>query len=71
MNIAILGCSGSIGTTTLNIIRKYSNDFNVVLLANDKNQDALKKLGKEFKNANLWEHLFLTYSTTNKICCSI
>ena len=54
MNIAILGCSGSIGTTTLNIIRKYSNDFNVVLLANDKNQDALKKLGKEFKNANLY-----------------
>lgn len=47
--IAVLGCSGSIGTTTLNIIRKNIDKYKVSLLVNNTNLAKLKKLISEFK----------------------
>lgn len=47
--IAILGATGSIGTTTLNIIRQRPQDFEVALLANNDNLTKLKELINEFK----------------------
>ena len=37
-SIAVLGSTGSIGVTTLKIIEKYSNYFNVELLACNTNK---------------------------------
>lgn len=47
--IAILGATGSIGTTTLNIIRNNPNDFEISLLANNSQLAELKNLIEEFK----------------------
>lgn len=47
--IAVLGASGSIGTTTLNIIRQYPEDFEVTVIANNDNLDKLNDLASEFK----------------------
>lgn len=47
-NISILGSTGSIGTQTLNVVRRHSEDFNVVaILAND-NIELLYQQTKEF-----------------------
>ncbi|MFW5780878.1 MAG: 1-deoxy-D-xylulose-5-phosphate reductoisomerase [Bacillota bacterium] len=46
--IALLGATGSIGTTALNVIRQYKNDFEVMLIANNTNINALEKLINEF-----------------------
>ena len=47
--IAILGATGSIGKTTIDVIRRNLNDFQIVLLANDSNMFELEKLMKEFQ----------------------
>lgn len=47
--LAILGATGSIGTTTLDIVRNYIEDFEIVLLANNENLLGLEQLIKEFK----------------------
>lgn len=47
--LAILGATGSIGTTTLEIIRKNISDYEVVLIANNENLVGLEALLKEFK----------------------
>lgn len=46
--VLVLGCTGSIGTSTLNIIREFSNQFVVCGLTAHSNQDALEELSKEF-----------------------
>ena len=45
-NIGVLGCTGSIGTTTLRVIR--DNNFRVGLLANHSDLDGLLRLIEEF-----------------------
>ena len=47
--IALLGCTGSIGTTALNVIRKYKNEYKLVLIANNNNIEGLKRISSEFK----------------------
>ena len=49
-NILILGCTGSIGTSALNIAREFPNRFNVVGLTAHKSKERLQELSKEFGN---------------------
>ena len=51
--IAILGSTGSIGKTLLNIIRKDLKNFEIILLTANKNHKLLLKQAKEFKVKNL------------------
>ena len=51
--IAILGSTGSIGKTLLDIIRKDRKNFEIVLLTADVNYKLLLKQAKEFKVKNL------------------
>lgn len=52
--VAILGSTGSIGRTALNVIKKYKSDFEIILLANGSNVELLKKQGKEFNVKTLF-----------------
>ncbi len=47
--IAILGSTGSIGKSTLSIIEKNKNEFDIVLLSTNKNYQEIKKQCKIFK----------------------
>ena len=47
--IAILGSTGSIGKSTLEIIKKDKKNFDVVLLSTNKNIRELSKQKKVFK----------------------
>ena len=51
--IAILGSTGSIGKTTLNIIKKNKNDFSIVLLTTNKNINEIEKQCKKFNVKNV------------------
>ncbi len=51
--IAILGSTGSVGKTLLNIIREDKKNFEVVLLTANKNYNELLKQAKIFKVKNL------------------
>ncbi len=51
--IAILGSTGSIGRSTLDIIRKDKKNFQVVLLTANNNYKKLIKQAKEFKAKNI------------------
>ena len=51
--IAILGSTGSIGRTLLNIISKDKKNFEIVLLTANKNYKTLFKQANEFKVKNL------------------
>ena len=51
--IAILGSTGSIGKTLLDIIRKDRKNFEIILLTADRNYKLLLKQAKEFKVKNL------------------
>lgn len=55
--IAILGSTGSIGTQTLEIVRSYQKDLQVVALAAGSSVEALEKQIREFRPliAGLWE----------------
>lgn len=46
--ILVLGCTGSIGTSTLNIVREFSQDFSVVGLTAHSSEKKLVELSKEF-----------------------
>ena len=46
--ILVLGCTGSIGTNTLDIVRKMSDKFEVAGLSANKSANELKKLSDEF-----------------------
>ncbi len=51
--IAILGSTGSIGKTTLKIIKKNKSKFKIILLTANKNYKALIKQTREFKVQNV------------------
>ena len=51
--ISILGSTGSIGKTLLNIVEKRLKDFEIVLLSADKNHSSLLKQAKKYKVKNL------------------
>ncbi len=51
--IAILGSTGSIGKTLINIIKKDRKDFEIILLSADENYKELLKQAKYFKVKNL------------------
>lgn len=59
--IALLGATGSIGSTALNVIRNLKDDFRIVLLANNSNLKRLKELIEEFQpqSAFCLKHNFL------------
>jgi len=48
-SLSILGSTGSIGTQTLEIVRKFPNEFKIAGLTTNKNTELLKKQIKEFK----------------------
>lgn len=52
-NIAVLGSTGSIGASTLDVIRKFPGSFRVVALAVNSDIDSLYKQIKEFKPQNV------------------
>lgn len=47
--LAILGSTGSIGQSTLEIVRRYPDRFKIIALAAGKNKELLKKQVEEFK----------------------
>ena len=47
--IAIFGSTGSIGVQTLNVVRRFSNEYNVVALTGGNNTDLLERQVAEFK----------------------
>ncbi|MBS3097918.1 1-deoxy-D-xylulose-5-phosphate reductoisomerase [Candidatus Woesearchaeota archaeon] len=47
--LSILGSTGSIGTQTLEIVRKFPNEFKITGLTTNKHIELLKKQIKEFK----------------------
>lgn len=47
--LSILGSTGSIGTQTLDVVRKFPNEFKVVGLSCNSNIELLKKQAEEFK----------------------
>ena len=51
--IAILGSTGSIGKSTLDIIKKDKKNFNIILLTANNNYKKLIKQAKEFKAKNV------------------
>ena len=51
--IAILGSTGSIGKTTIDIIKKDIDNFDVILLTANNNYRKLVKQAKELKAKNL------------------
>ena len=53
MKIAILGSTGSIGKSTLDVIRKDKNFFEVVFLSANNNYKKLIQQAKEFNVKNI------------------
>ena len=51
--IAILGSTGSIGKSTIEILKKDKNNFDVVLLTTNNNYREILKQTKEFQVKNL------------------
>ena len=53
MKIAILGSTGSIGTSTLDVIKKDKKNFDVILLSANNNYKKLIQQAKEFNVKNV------------------
>ncbi len=51
--ICILGSTGSIGITTLNIIKRDKKNFNLILLSTNNNVEKIYRQAKEFKPKNI------------------
>ena len=51
--IAILGSTGSIGKSTINIIKKDKKNFDVILLTTNNNYREILKQSKQFKPHNI------------------
>ena len=49
IKVAILGSTGSIGSTTVEIIKKYRKDFKVLLLSTNNNVSKILKQAKDLK----------------------
>ena len=56
--ICILGSTGSIGRTTLEIILKNKKDFEVALLSGNNNVDLLISQAKKFKPKYIYSNNF-------------
>ena len=56
--ICILGSTGSIGKTTLEIISKNKKDFDVVLLSGNNNVKLLISQAKKFKPKYIYSNNF-------------
>ena len=56
--ICILGSTGSIGKTTLEIISKNNKDFDVVLLSGNNNVKLLIAQAKKFKPKYIYSNNF-------------
>ena len=65
--IAILGSTGSIGESTLNVINKNKKDFDVVLLSANKNYKKLFQQAKKFKVKNIIINDKYSYEKVKKI----
>jgi len=51
--VLVLGASGSIGASTIDVIRKHNSFFTLVGASCHKNNELLAKLGKEFNTTEL------------------
>ena len=51
--IAILGSTGSIGKSTIDIVRNDKRNFDIVLLTTNNNYKEILKQTKEFKVSNI------------------
>ena len=51
--IAILGSTGSIGTSTLEVIKKNKKNFDIILLSGNNNYKKLIQQAKEFDAKNV------------------
>ena len=74
IKISILGSTGSIGTTTLDIIKKKSSHFQVNILSANKNYSKIIKIIKEFKpkifiikNNKIYKKIKKKYSKNKKL----
>jgi 1-deoxy-D-xylulose-5-phosphate reductoisomerase len=65
--LAILGATGSIGRSTLDVVRNNSADFEVILLSANSNAAELEKLGFEFPRARC----VLTHEEQDPLCEAI
>jgi len=65
--IAILGATGSIGISTLDVIKKNKKDFDVVLLTANNNYKKLSQQAKEFKARNVLISNKLFYKKVKKL----
>ena len=52
-NIILLGATGSIGTSTLNLIRQQRDKFNLIGISAYKNAEQLKLISEEFNVKNV------------------
>ncbi len=52
--IVVLGSTGSIGRQTLDIVRAFPDEFEVIGLAGGNNTELLRKQVEEFKPAHVW-----------------
>ena len=64
--IAILGSTGSIGNSTLEVINKNKKNFDVVLLSANDNYKKLIKQAKKFKVKNIIINNKLSYEKAKK-----
>ena len=74
IKISILGSTGSIGTTTLNIIKKKYSHFQVNILSANKNYSKIIQIIKEFKpkifiinNYKIYKKIKKKYSKNKKL----
>ena len=65
--IAILGSTGSIGKTTLNILKKNKKDFKIILLTTNTNTKEILKQAKEFKVKNIIINSYFHFNKLKKI----
>jgi len=52
-NLAVIGATGSVGTSVLDICARFPREFNVVALAANKDEKKLTELGHKFKAKTL------------------
>ena len=54
-NIILLGATGSIGESTLNLIRQKREKFNLIGISAFKKTEELKLISKEFNVKNIYQ----------------
>ena len=55
-NVAILGSTGSVGSSSLEVLRANKNEFKVKLLVANKNHESLIKQYREFRPSYIYLH---------------